>query len=887
MRRSNMKRMAVERRQIAHEADTLELLPLALSRPKEALARARAVLAADPEPYDASIAHQAIGIVLRDFGDVGVAVRELRTAVRLAGEAGSPEREADVLATLGLALVFSGRTRSGLAAFDRAVRQASGLLAGRVLMRLALALWTLGRHQDALEALRPAVTMLRRADDMIWEARALTARAFVHLALGSVERGTIDIARAERLFAAAGQEYESAVARHNRGVIAFRSGDLPAALAFLDEAAGRYDLLGAEVPDLSIDRCAVLLAAGLSRDALEEADRAIRGLEQVRGQATKRAELLLTAANSALAAADTRTAMERAGAAHRLFGAQQRPWWRAHAGFMLVRARFAAGMASGQLLRQAERTAALLDAVRAGDASQAHLLAGRTALALARFQDADRHLAIAARARRRGPVLYRAGGWLAEALRAEAVAGPRQVLNACRRGLDLLDEHRDTLGASELRAQATAHGAELAALAQRQALRAGRPRRLLVWSERWRATALAVPPVRPPDDHELQGDLVALREITRRLEDASAQGAPTTALQRERQRLEGGIRARAMRTRGASRAGRRQFEFQVEPLLEEVGAARLVQIVEIDGDLHALVCGGGRVRRFPAGRADEAAREVDFARFGLRRLAYNRPVGRAGTAVALLEATGRRLERVFLGQAGRHLGSGPVVVVPPGRLHAVPWALLPSFRDRVLSVAPSASVWLRASRATPPARRAVVLVRGPDLGSGGAEVPALAEQYDDMTVLGRGTATAQRVLGAIDGAWLAHIAAHGRFRASSPLFSSLRLDDGPLTVHDLERLRRAPHRLVLSSCDSGISAPAGADELLGLTGSLVPLGTVGIVASVLPVNDAAVVPLMLALHQRLRAGASMAESLRDARLQLGADPVVAATGWSFIALGAG
>jgi CHAT domain-containing protein len=143
------------------------------------------------------------------------------------------------------------------------------------------------------------------------------------------------------------------------------------------------------------------------------------------------------------------------------------------------------------------------------------------------------------------------------------------------------------------------------------------------------------------------------------------------------------------------------------------------------------------------------------------------------------------------------------------------------------------------------------------------------------------------VLAAIDGAWLAHIAAHGRFRASSPLFSSLGLDDGPLTVHDLERLRRAPHRLVLSSCDSGISAPAGADELLGLTSSLVPLGTVGIVASVLPVNDAAVVPLMLALHQRLRAGASLAESLRDARLQLATDPVAAATGWSFIALGAG
>src|SRR3712207_7379872 len=44
---------------------------------------------------------------------------------------------------------------------------------------------------------------------------------------------------------------------------------------------------------------------------------------------------------------------------------------------------------------------------------------------------------------------------------------------------------------SELRARATAHGAELAAVAQRHALRTARPRLLLRWSERWRAAALA------------------------------------------------------------------------------------------------------------------------------------------------------------------------------------------------------------------------------------------------------------------------------------------------------------------------------------------------------------------------------------------------------------
>ena len=49
--------------------------------------------------------------------------------------------------------------------------------------------------------------------------------------------------------------------------------------------------------------------------------------------------------------------------------------------------------------------------------------------------------------------------------------------------------------------------------------------------------------------------------------------------------------------------------------------ARLLELVAVDGDLHVLVCGDGRIRRLPAGAAAEAAREVDFARFGLNRMA--------------------------------------------------------------------------------------------------------------------------------------------------------------------------------------------------------------------------------------------------------------------------
>ena len=82
-------------------SDPAQLLPLAVSRPQDALLAARSVLAGQPSAYDASLAHHAIGIVLRDRGDLPEAIAELRKGLRLARASGKPEREVDVQATLG------------------------------------------------------------------------------------------------------------------------------------------------------------------------------------------------------------------------------------------------------------------------------------------------------------------------------------------------------------------------------------------------------------------------------------------------------------------------------------------------------------------------------------------------------------------------------------------------------------------------------------------------------------------------------------------------------------------------------------------------------------------------------------------------------------------
>ena len=204
------------------------------------------------------------------------------------------------------------------------------------------------------------------------------------------------------------------------------------------------------------------------------------------------------------------------------------------------------------LLQAARRVTARLDELDPARAVDAHLLTGRIALARGQRDEAARHLRIAADARRRGQLRTRSVGWLAQATWCEAEGRWRGMLAACDRGLALLDLYLRTLGATELRTLATANGAALAEMALRHAVRRKDPRLLLVWSERWRGTALRVSPVRPPPDGDLVADLAALRNVATRLESALDSRAAPPALERERRRLEAAVRQRVLHTPAAA-----------------------------------------------------------------------------------------------------------------------------------------------------------------------------------------------------------------------------------------------------------------------------------------------------------------------------------------------
>ncbi len=872
-----------------HAADrniAVQDLPVhALSHPRDTVYAAERVLANSRDHGERSYAGQALGIASRQLGDVPAAVRHLRAALNDAAAVGQ-EREADVEASLGGTLAFAGRTAEALRHLDAAIQKVSGAPAARIRVRHGYLLQMIGRTVEAVEELRLAARVLRAVGDGVWEARALINLTQALIDRGDARRAEDTLTRAENLLRAAGQTYEAAAVRHNRGLAAALLGRVPEALAHYDAAEQMYADAGALPAELPEDRSAALLAAGLPSDALGFAQQAVDLLRRRGASPAYRANALVRAADAALAAGQPDLARGYAQEAVRLFRRQGRERGQTLARLDVVRARHAGGERSRRLFSDAAKVAAAAERYRVVEVIEAHLLAGQIALALGDRDAAEPHLLRSTRGRSNGSALGRVLGWHAAALRAQAAGRRRAVFAACEHGLSTLDAHQLTLGALETRAAATAHGAALASIAIEEAVRADDARLLLGWSERWRGTAFALPPVRPPDDSELAADLGLLRRVKRRLDAATADGSPTGALERECRRLEEEVRRRTLRASGPYTAMKRP---DVDELLDGLGDHRLVEIVRVDDRLHVLVASKAGVLHRVAGSWQAALREVTFERFALRRLAYGIGRGqiRADSFRAAMQIIERgALERHILGAAADDLDDAPLVLVPPAALHAVPWGLLPALASRAFTVAPSATAWLRARATEEPEDRSVSLVAGPGLDGGGAEVTALVHRYPDAELLRDGMATAGNVLGSLEDRWLAHIAAHGTFRAGNPLFSSLAVDDGPLTVLDLQRLRRAPYRLVLTSCDSGTTAPAGSEELLGLVSALAPLGTAGLLAAVVPVNDEATVPFSLFIHDRLRAGATIAEALRDARTRAPEDPTAYATPRSFLAFGA-
>lgn len=846
----------------------------------------RAAEAAGDQAATSAI-HRALGISDRELGDLGGALRHLSLAVRTAERAGLATLAARARFSLAGVLILRGEPALALRELERAAPALTGRDRARLEFQRATVWYSLGDLAAALAGYRRAQAGLRRAGDELFLAKLHNNRGLLHLHRGELRAAEADLLEAERLYT--GLELPAAAAdlHQNLGQLAARRGDLPAALGWLDRAdewvraSGRVDAVGL------LDRCTALLVAHLVVEARRAAETAVRLLAAEGRHQLAEAHWLL--ATAAMLDDDLAVARAAAASARRLFTRQRRRRWAAVARHAEIRGAWQGGDRSPALLDAARRCAD--DLAEAGllvAGLDARLIAGQLALALGRPRVARGQLDRARRARRSGPVDLRARAWHAEALSRLAAGNRRGAEAALRAGLRALDSVRVSLGAAELRAHLSGHGVELSRLGLRLALEDRNPARVLAWAERSRARSLQPRPVRPPDDPELAATLVELRQVTEELDQSAVEAGTAPRLLAHQAALERTVQRRTRRLAGAEGAKPTDVP-SLADLRHLLGRWALVEIVQLDQSLHAVVVAGQRMTVHPLGNVAKVAAELAGLRFGLERLAFGHRTARArhAAAAAAQDAAGQ-LDAALLEPLADRIGDRPLVIAPTGLLHAVPWAALPSCAGRPVTVIPSAALWLQAEAAPPAAPAArMVLAAGPDLPVARQEVAELASHYPAATCLTGADATVDATAAALDQADLAHVAAHGRFRADHPLLSSLRLHDGPLTVYDLEALQRPPTTLVLSACDSGLSEVRPGDELMGLVATLLRLGTRTIVAPVVAVPDAATMPLMLALHDRLGRGLPPAEALAAARttMQPGDDTLVASVG--FVCFGAG
>jgi len=645
--------------------------------------------------------------------------------------------------------------------------------------------------------------------------------------------------------------------------------------------------------ELLLTRGELLLSVGAFDDARQAAEQAITQFTAA-GWRSLLAEAQLLLSQAQLAGDDVEAAQGAASTAAILFGRQRRPGWATVARYTALRADERAGQLTPELRRRALREAGRL-AARGWRAQEldARLIAARVALELGDVGTVRRELRQTAAARTRGGTDLRIRAWYAEAMVRLATGREAAAEQALRAGFRVMEEQRATLGATELRVHVASHAHDVATLGIQLATRSGSPRKVLDWAERWRAGALRLRPVRPPADEELAAALAELRRVSGDAEEALLAGRPPERLLARRGTLEERVRRLSRQAAGPLFAPPQEPP-TVERIGPALGDAVLVELIAtIDDDvLSAVTVRDGEPRLHALGSREAARRELGALLFALRRLALGH--GPPAPALAQVSARAARLEAAVLGPLRGVIGDRPLVVVPAGSLRSVPWALLPACAGRPVTVAPSAAVWLRAStRVAQPPRRSsagprVVLACGPGLNGATAEIAGLAGAYPDAVRLEGPDATVEGVLRALDGADVAHVAAHGVLRGDNPLFSALSLSDGPLTAYDLERLSQAPRLVLLPACQSGAGHVLAGDEVMGLTSALFALGTGTAVATVIPVPDEATRPLMLALHDGLRRGQPVARALAEAQAASDrSDPAALATAGGFVCYGAG
>lgn len=864
---------------LAELATSIERDPGDVAREVRAVADAARIA---EDWHTVSRAQAVLGRAWRMLGEIDLAQQALVDAVEMARRCADRELEADAHLGLAGALSAAGRQDDAFGHLDLVERLGSESLRDRAELQRAVLCRDVGRREEALELFTRAVPRLRRGERLLDLARVLANRGGILMSRGDVAAAIVDYEEAEALFRSVGQDFVALQVRHDLGCAAANLGDLPRALQLFDEVSTRFAEVGhdASVPLLS--RAEALMIGGLTADALTFARDAARRLN-AEGNQFAAAQALVTVGAAARVEGDYSAAREAADRAIEWFAAGGAAGWQHAAALEAMRIQHDDGGLDAVAVDVLDDLAEAL--VKAGDVRgeiQARCLLAVSACAHQDLDRARRQLELATAAVGRSHLMPRVTLHHAQATACMAsgdLAGARRWL---RRALDDLDGARLSLGGDADTAIDT-QARSVTRLAIAVAAREPRPARALAWMERARIAGHQPRPALPPAADRAAADFARLRVVAGDLRRSELAGEPSDELRRRHAALERSMRAEWLKA--SQPAGVRRALPKLTELKQLVGDSQVVSIASSGDSLLAVIADRRRTRTRTLGDPARVVASARRACTALRSLAIVGAApavaaGRQRTFVAAVEA----LDSMLL--APLHLDAAHVVLVVPAELHAIPWAALPSLQGRSFTLAPSVTWWIEAVSTPATPVESVLVVAGPRLAEADAEARGVAACHRRPTVLVGPEASVDNVGAAMGHHDLVHVVAHGRFRHDNPLWSTLELADGPLTVYEMQRLGRVPQVVVLATCESGLEEARGGTQLHGLASTLLMMGARTIVAAIGALPDTTETrQAMIELHRDLVRGVGASASLARQRTSSNGAPGLTAAG--LVTLGVG
>lgn len=809
--------------------------------------------------------------------------------------AGTQVSKVYALAVLGH---YDAAIECGLAARAELLELGEALAAGKVEQNLGNLYWRRDRYDEAERFYLEARQRFAAVDDQ----REL---AQVEINLANVRTSQYRFADAAALYEQARARAEAigagvvqAIVEGNLGWLALFQGRYDTALASLERARRSYEQLGmpheSAIADLEL--ADAYLELNLAPEAAAIYSRVTPTFAEL-GMRAEQAHALAQHARALLALGEFAPARQLLAQSHTQYEAEEN-----HVGAALVSlAEAQIALRSGDAASAEHAAAAaelpLADAGAIGKALGARTIRGDAIMAQGRNAEARTILAdAAADAAQHGLPQIEQACHTALGLLAASAGDTDGAERSFERAVALIEALRAPLQADEFRTAFTTDKLTPYHELMRLRLARGGPSDIAeAWryAERARSRALldvlgGQAPTAPHDAYEaglhsrLDGLYAELGWFYNQINRAP-EGPPRAA--DELRSLHAGVRERETAaleiirqlapSEQLSSPGRAPLD--VAAIQRDLGDhSALVEYTVLDGELLAFVVMDTGVRVFRnLAREDDVSAQIQQLFFQIDALRYGAPPIRAH--MGQLEWRARqRLERLYamlLAPIEPAIGDRRLIVAPYRALHYVPFHALCDggsylIERREVVYTPSASVLhhCRSIPARPIQRALLVGLADEQTPRVREELAAIAPAFPHSETLLDGAATVAALRAGAPAADILHLASHGQFRPDNPRFSALRLSDGWLTVREAAGLDLHCRLVTLSACETGVSAVAPGDELLGLARGFLMAGAGSLLVSLWAVDDSATADFMARFYGEMQAGASPATALRAAQL---------------------